>query len=478
MRPGRAFPRFCPPLLVFLALAGCQPADRYPPVPPAAVKQEEPPARVPPGWGWQEPDRRIRDVAIVFVPSTSREWETLPSFWNHFVPGAVGVRTIWLGLPALNAAAAALAADRTEVVKIKVPLGLPDPTPNIPSANPVTLGKWRLGQKLFLEKLLSFSGDQLACASCHNPQKGFANDWPLWQDLDRNAPTLINVVYNRRQFWDGRVRHLEEVVVRSLKDESPEKGDGKDPKIRHVWGGLVQQLDKSDAYREEFRQVFGGRPTQDNVAKALATYMRTILSGKSLFDRAEQERKEQKETDLRAEHFEAFLNSTKLKALGAESGKVKETAQELEKGYRLFRGQARCDRCHQGALFTDHDFHNTGVELFPHPGEGAGRFDHLPPGLKEARLIGAFRTPTLRALPRTAPYLHDGRFNRLEQVIDYYDKEIDFNRHLDPLLRQAPSESRKLNLSAEEKRALVLFLRALDGEPVDPVVARPPAEKK
>lgn len=486
MRPG---PWLRWPALVVVSLGwiGCQPAGRYPPAPSRPTGDEERPSFVPPSLGWQDPGKPVRDIPLQFVASSSPEWEQLPAFWNPSpAPGAAQMAL--LGLPPLNAAATLVATDGLEVVKIKVPLGLPDPSGNVPAANPLTLGKWRLGRSIFHEKLIEFSGDALACASCHNPEKGFSNDWPAWPQLDRNTPSLINVVYNRSQFWDGRVTHLEEVIVRTLQDEEPTVRAPKDPRAAHVWGGLVRRLGERGGkdgkdYRQAFRRVFGTPPTQDAVAKALATYLRTILSGNSVYDRAESVRRAKKAEALTAEHFEAVLNDAALKSLDGGS-QADEVARDLETGHRLFHGKAGCAACHPAPLFTDHGFHNTGIlkeetEIFPSPGEEPGRFAHLPPGLKEARLVGAFRTPALRALPRTGPYMHDGRFKGLDQVVDYYAKGLDarFNAYLDPLLREGPGRALRLNLSAGEKRALVLFLRSLGGGPVDPLVTAPAAKK-
>ena len=355
------------------------------------------------------------DIPIAFIPSTSKEWENLPKFWNHFPPRAAGARTIYLGLPPLPAAAALVLADRMEVIKLKVPLGLPDPTPLLPAANMPSYGKWRLGRTIFYDQLLEGASARFACASCHEPEHGFAKDVSRNVMGKRNALSLLNVVYNKQQFWDGRVDALEQVIVRSLEDERtlPEGTAAKTkPEVSHVWGGLVKKLAAKPDYEEQFKQVFCIRaPTQDSIARALATYMRTILSGDSLYDRAEQERAAKGDANLAARHFSRFLNEEALRALASPGGRPDQVAQVLELGHKLFQGKAGCAACHNGPLFTDQLFHNTGwgnSQLYDSELGEAGRFAALPIGLKEARFIGAYRTPTLRNLARTGPYFHDG----------------------------------------------------------------------
>src|SRR5262249_9719020 len=140
-----------------------------------------------------------------------------------------------------------------------------------------------------------------------------------------------------------------------------------------------------------------------------------------------------------------------------------EAAKELHQGYLLFQGKARCALCHKGPLFTDHDFHNLGVHHQDRygtrpaaSGTESGRFAHLPAGLKDPRLVGAYRTPTLRALPRTDPYMNDGSMAALRDVLKFYNTGIaaEPNVYLDPLLLAAPRTPRRLELDEAELRAL------------------------
>jgi cytochrome c peroxidase len=455
----------CLLLLALLPLA-CQPAHRYP-----APERLQPPKKdeseaetLNPIWSWIEVKPRP-DVPIRFIHESSPEWARLPKFWNHVPP------TASLGLPPLQAGAALVLAEPLEVVKIKLPRGLPELEALLPAANPPTVLRWQLGKKIFAAPLLKAGADILACATCHQPGHGFTQDrlHPLGGVF--NTLGLLNVAYNRHQFWDGRAVSLEETIVRSLADEQPDKEAN--PARSHRWGGLVKELSTDKQYREQFYRVFGvEQPTQDTIAKALATYLRTILTGDSLYDRAEGERVRTKAAALTTAHFLPFLDDKALAGLDAEKLKKEEVARQLARGAELFFGKARCAVCHNGPLFTDHDFHNIGLseDNLPPPGQETGRFAQMPIGLKEARLIGAFRTPTLRGLPRTEPYFHDGKRRTLRQVVDFFNLHVDYdNPYLAPMLHDAGQEGR-LNLDVEDSDALVLFLMSLDGMPVDPVV--------
>jgi cytochrome c peroxidase len=158
-------------------------------------------------------------------------------------------------------------------------------------------------------------------------------------------------------------------------------------------------------------------------------------------------------------------------------------AAQLRRGYQLFADrdplrQTNCSACHGGPHFTDDRFHNVGLGWTPDytPGRETGRFVTAPIGHKDRLLIGAFRTPSLRALPRTAPYMHDGSVPTLEKVVEFFNAGRHWNDFLAPELRNErdPVAMRKLNLGPEDVEALVLFLRALDGDEIDPYLMMPP----
>src|SRR5262249_8326159 len=168
-------------------------------------------------------------------------------------------------------------------------------------------------------------------ATCHRPENGFADRVP--DHGGRNAPTLLNVVYNDSQFHDGRATYLEEVVARTLVDERPAPESAA---FRHAWGGVVVRLLEDRAYRERFHNAFGASPSQDTVGKALAAYLRTLLCGDSLHDRALAAQAARKGAQLEKADYEKVLDADALKALGREGKAPAEVADELMHGYRVF----------------------------------------------------------------------------------------------------------------------------------------------
>jgi cytochrome c peroxidase len=474
--------------VLLLLVAGCEPARQYP---VATTKSSAQPTeeatkpRLDPKWVWLEPASSL-DVPIRFVPSSNLDqWKSLRQFWTHEWGGIGGQRTAHLGLSPLGAVVALRLSAEHEVIKIQVPLGLPDPTPHIPAVNPPTHGAWRLGKKLFFDRelLQGPEGSRThACADCHRPAEGFTEHRPLARYGFMNVSSLINCVYNRHQFWDGRAGTLEDAVQRTLQDDAAPAVVSKpvqSPEARHAWTGVIARLKGSALYRQEFARVFGTGPTLDNAAKALATYLRTILSGNSVHDRAEAERARRKGQALEAADFRAALDDKTLLALAGPSLTGQQAASALLRGHTLLYGKARCAVCHPGPLFTDHDFHNVGIresnsQANRHPGLERGRFAQLPAGLKDRRYLGAFKTPTLRALPRTGPYMHDGSLDLLTRVLGYFNGSLNPFDHpfVDPEFLSG-SSAWSPQLTAEELRDLLLFLKALDGDPVPTVVAQP-----
>jgi len=282
---------------------------------------------------------------------------------------------------------------------LKAPLGLDLHLP-VPEGNPLTREKIALGRKLFFDKRLSRDGT-VACATCHDPARAFSDGRPVPTGMNairgaRNAPALINRGYGRHFFWDGRAPTLELQVVQPIRNPT--------------------ELGLTD---EEVERRTGR--TVAEVTAALASYVRTIRSGDSRFDR---------------------YTAGERNALTP-----------LEKsGLDVFRGRGGCATCHLGPSLTDEQFHNTGVAW--HDGRllDPGRFNVT--GAPRDR--GAFKTPTLREVARTAPYMHDGSLATLEAVVDFYSEGGRANPFLDP-------EMRPRDFTIEEKRALVAFLRALTG---------------
>jgi cytochrome c peroxidase len=357
-------------------------------------------------------------------------------------------------------------------MRFKVPLGLPDPTPLIPAANPPTMGKWTLGRQLFYDPTWLTADGKTACATCHKT-KAFTDG--VVHDGFR-TPSLVNVVYNRTQFHDGRVVYLEEVVQRTLDDERlPEQTLS----FRHVWGGVVTRLSNDAHWRGEFEKVFGTGPTQDALGKAMATYLRTLLAGDSLQDRADAKRRSRSAATLTAEDYQSAIDDAFLTSIGQTAEARTKISQRLQHGNELF--QTWCIRCHSGPTYSDHGFHNLGVgdPVDLQAGVGLGRFAALPIGLKQPEALGAYATPTLRGLPRTGAYMHNGEMTSLEAVVKFHAEGGHDNWYLDKGYKANHLRygNPPWDLTAEEQSDVVLFLRALEGMPVHPSVAGPPGKE-
>jgi cytochrome c peroxidase len=282
---------------------------------------------------------------------------------------------------------------------VRPPLGLDSHIPT-PATNPLTREKIALGRKLFFDKRLSSDGT-LSCASCHDPKLSFSDTRPLARGIGgaegtRNSPALINRGYGSEFFWDGRASSLEELALQPI-------GNPKE------LGNTIEEVERRTGLKAA------------DLADALSSYLRTLRSGDSRFDR-----------------YTAGQKSA-LNVLEKE-------------GLKVFRGKGGCTACHIGSNFTDERFHNTGV---------AWQDDRLAEDGRIAvseidRDRGAFKTPTLRDLTRTAPYMHDGGLATLDDVIEFYSKGGRPNPNLDAQLRP-------LDLSTAEKLALAAFLRTLTG---------------
>ena len=303
-------------------------------------------------------------------------------------------------------------AQSTHPLRLSVVSGLDEYFPT-PSTNPLTVERVALGRKLFFDSLLS-SNRRMACSSCHAPQHSFADSVAIPRGATghagrRNAPALLNRAWGVAFFWDGRASSLEEQVLQPIQD-SLEMG----LPLAH----LLTRLDADRDYTAEFDAAFSDGLTASNVARALASYVRTIRSGDSPADRY----------------------------LGGDSTALGDDA---KRGLSLFRGKANCAACHLGPNLTDEAFHNTGVFL---RGADPGRYGVT--GREEDR--GKFKTPTLRDVARTAPYMHDGSIASLDDVVNFYDGGGKANPGLD-------REIHALGLSAIEKHDLVAYLRSLTG---------------
>jgi cytochrome c peroxidase len=301
-----------------------------------------------------------------------------------------------------------------------VPLGLDLFVP-LPADNPATPDKLELGRELFFDTRLSRDGT-VACATCHEPDRAFSSAAPLAVGVDgrqgrRNAPTLVNRAYGRRQFWDGRAASIEEQILATV--QSTTEMDMTLPE-------LERRLAAVPKYRNALRASFADGVTATNIARAIAVYVRSIRAGDAPVDRY------------------VFGNTAALSPLE-------------RRGMTLFNGEGNCWLCHSGPNFSDDDLHNTGVSWLIATGAAAaetsadrGRFEVTG----DASDLGRFKTPTLRNVDLTGPYMHDGSIATLEEVIEFYDRGGNANPNLDPLIRP-------LRLATGDKTALAAFLRSL-----------------
>ncbi len=300
--------------------------------------------------------------------------------------------------------AEAQGARRTQRTKDNLPLGLVAGV--WPAENPYSLEKVELGRVLFYDKRLSVD-DTVSCADCHNPKYAFTDGQAVATGVRGHR------VYSVEQFWDGRAATLEEQA----------KGPIANPiEMANTHEAVVEKLKSVKGYRPLFKQAFGSEEiTIDLVAKAIATFERTIVSGNSPFD---------------------LYKAGNKKALSASA----------QRGLDVFFNKAKCDQCHFGINFTDGGFYNVGVSM-DKPNPDLGRFDFT----KREADKGAFKTPTLREIALTAPYMHDGSLATLEDVVEFYNKGGTPNPNLDQRMK-------KLNLTEQDKKDLVEFLKSLSGE--------------
>jgi cytochrome c peroxidase len=304
-----------------------------------------------------------------------------------------------------------------------VPPGFPKPT--IPIDNQLTNEGVALGKRLFSEKKLSGNGTQ-ACSSCHHPTESFSDEGDALSTGStgvkgtRNAPALINLVYQRCYFWDGRSPSLRAQALVPIQNPL---------EMNQTIDGAVANLKADPTYVSQFATAFGSKGiTGNRIALAIEQYEISTLYGNSKYDRVQQ-------------------------------GLASLTPQE-QRGLTLFltpykpkQGQfgADCARCHSGALFSDFCFRNNGLDANP---ADPGREDVTG----EASDYGKFKTPSLRNLTVTGPYMHDGRFSTLEEVVQHYSSGIVPSATLDPMLAKEPGG---VQLSTSDQAALVAFLKTL-----------------
>jgi cytochrome c peroxidase len=309
-------------------------------------------------------------------------------------------------------------------LEIKAPLGLP-PVP-IPANNPPTADTVALGRKLYYDTKLS-SDNSVACATCHRPEKGFGDGLPVSTGINgstggRSAPVVTNSAYYTLQFWDGRASMLEDQAGGPMQNPI---------EMGHTDMGVVKALSADPSYVAQFEEAWGAGPiTFEKVVYSIASFERTVISGNSPFDK-----------------YQYGGDKTAMSAAAI-------------RGLALYKDPAKgnCAVCHSigetTSLFTDNKFHNLGVGI---DSKGKLRDKGRADVTKNSADEGAFKTPILRNIALSAPYMHDGSLKTLKEVIDFYVGGGNSNPHLDPQIKV-------LKLNARERADLEEFLKALTGE--------------
>lgn len=298
--------------------------------------------------------------------------------------------------------------------------------PVIPTNNPLTIEGIALGKKLFFDPILSKDNTQ-SCASCHDPKNAFTDDTRFSEGIDgkfgtRNSMPLFNLAWNfdERFMWDGKELSIERQAFSPVRNPIEMHSD---------WKNVAKKLQEHAEYPTLFKQAFGASKIDSTlVTKAIAQFERTLISGNSKFDQ--------------------YL-----------LGKVELTLEE-QNGFNVFMDETRgdCFHCHgsdNNPLWTDNKFHNNGLdETFTDLGLGAVTGDPND--------HGKFRSPSLRNLKFTAPYMHDGRFATLEEVINHYSEGLKLSSTIDPLMKKANQGG--VQLSDKDKADLKAFLLSLSDD--------------
>jgi cytochrome c peroxidase len=284
----------------------------------------------------------------------------------------------------------------------------------IPADNPLTPEKAALGRQLFFDERLSGDGTR-SCYSCHVCEKGLTDGLPksigaFGKQLPRSSPTLWNIGYHKELYWDGRSQSLEKQAMAAW------TGANMGAKADEI----VAKLNKLEGYHDQFHKVFGADATADNVARAIAAFERTIITGDTPWD-----------------HW---------RATGGDESRMSE---EVRRGWKVFQ-DVKCNNCHDGVLFSDFQYHNVGIGMDQkEPDVGRFKVTNNP------KDTGAFKTPTLRDIARSAPYFHDGSVGTLEEALDLMLAGGKPNQYLDKTNLQ------KHEITKEQKADLIAFLRSL-----------------
>ncbi len=358
--------------------------------------------------------------------------------------GSLSVEEIrtWLDTPGVH-----------EPLSITLPLGLSLGEKQITGLdeNPMTRAKIELGRQLYFDPRLSVDGT-ISCASCHDPEAGWAAQTQFGvgvngQTGNRNSPVSFNRILSGPQFWDGRAESLEAQAIGPMANPI-EMGNTHDV--------VVATVKNTEGYRMQMEEIFGADGINiDNVGKAIATFERAVVTGPSPYDYyaavkpfLDQFPTEEDLADLKEDDAELFAKYEEAKALSEEHA----MSESAIRGRDLFfSDKAGCTACHVGANFTDEKYHNLGVGMDAEEPD-LGRFAVTG----DEKDKGAFKTPTVRNVEFTGPYMHDGSQKTLEEVVEWYAKGGHPNEWLSDKIK-------KLDLTDQDKQDLVAFMKALSG---------------
>ena len=322
----------------------------------------------------------------------------------------------------------------------------------IPADNQITKAKVELGRQLYFDRRLSKNAE-VSCADCHHPSFGYAKDTQFGvgvggQTGNRNSPTSYNRIVSKAQFWDGRADSLEAQAVGPIANPI-EMGFSHELAVKFV--------SENEVYLAQFEKVFERKPNIDDIGRAIATFERVVVTGESPYDHNERLEKMKKllaaedlldMDELKEEEPEMYEEFMALQ----KAAKASPMSDSAKRGQKIFfSAEANCAACHVGANFTDELYHNLGVGMQAEKPD-LGRFDVT----KEDKDKGAFKTPTLRNVALTAPYMHDGSQKTLREVVDWYAKGGHPNPHLSDKIK-------KFEASEQDREDLVAFMEALTG---------------
>lgn len=322
----------------------------------------------------------------------------------------------------------------------------------IPEDNPLTRAKIELGRQLYFEPRLS-RNSEISCADCHHPTSGWAKETQFGigvegQTGNRNSPVSFNRILSREQFWDGRAETLEEQAVGPIANPV-EMSSSHDVAVKFVSDNPI--------YRFEFEKVFDRAPNIDDIGRALAAFERVVVTGPAAYDAYEALSRLEQVFSEDLEDLQAFEeDEPELYARYIEAKRAAEAQPMSESAIRgrefFFSAKANCAACHVGVNFTDEKYHNLGVGMDAAEPD-LGRFDVTG----DEKDKGAFKTPSLRNIAQTGPYMHDGSQRTLREVVDWYAQ----GGHPNPTLSD---KIKKFEASEQDRQDLVAFMEALTGE--------------